>query len=105
LLLIIIIHPVLVAVFIVAKAFFYRSPIADGFGLVSMLAGVSKELSNVLEGATLSGKLRRPVTVQIIVAQTPPSADRKRSKVADQVEYLLGRKGTRGIIKTGVKYM
>jgi hypothetical protein len=71
LLFIIFLHPMLMTVFIAAKAWLYSSPIADRFGLVSMLAGVSKESSSVLEGAALSGKLKRPIRVQILVTSTP----------------------------------
>ena len=65
---------------------FYRTPIAEGFGLISILAGLASIPSldgghgdssnrsvdkndNLLRGATLSGKLKREVRLSIEVLE------------------------------------
>lgn len=44
-----------------------HSPIGEGFGLISLLASVEKGSLALLEGAGLSGKLKRPVFVGYFV--------------------------------------
>ena len=52
-----------------------RSPIGEGFGLISLLASVEKGSLALLEGAGLSGKLDRPVFLGICVCQKKDDMD------------------------------
>lgn len=61
------IHPVLTTMAVLIKALLYTTPIGDGFGLVSLLAGIKQESLAVLRGAALSGELERPVRVRFSV--------------------------------------
>lgn len=46
-----------------------RSPIGEGFGLISLLASTENESLALLDGAGLSGKLNRPVFVGFSVSR------------------------------------
>lgn len=45
----------------------YKLPLSDGFGLIAILSGVNRSNLDVLSGASLSGKLARPVPMRIAV--------------------------------------
>lgn len=61
---IIAIHPVLVVMLTLLKAaLLCHFPITDGFGLITLLAGLADESRYILARAELSGKLPRPVQV------------------------------------------
>ena len=48
----------------------YHTPISDGFGLVSVLAGIERDSLDRLQGAALSGSLIKPVSMHISVLGT-----------------------------------
>ena len=58
------VHPLLTVLAILAKSMLYTTPISDGFGVVSLLAGIGGEGLEVLRGATLSGTLSKKVRVR-----------------------------------------
>ena len=58
------IHPILTISAVLAKATLYATPIGDGFGLISLLAGIREEGFEVLRGAALSGILSEKVRVR-----------------------------------------
>lgn len=60
------IHPLLIVLAVLAKATLYTTPIADGFGLISLLAGITEEGLEVLRGAALSGTLSEKVRVRFM---------------------------------------
>jgi hypothetical protein len=69
LLVIVIVQPVLVALAVALKMWLRSSPVDENAGLVSLLAAVEPETLNVLNGAALSGKLSRRVSVRFVVEQ------------------------------------
>lgn len=70
---VLLLHPILVALMIFWKACFYSTPISEGFGLITLLAGLSRRSSEVLASAAFSRKFRRSVRVQIAVADNNKS--------------------------------
>ena len=64
------VQPTLTLLATLGKIVLYKTPIGDGFGVVTLLAGVGggKE-ENQLKGASLSGKLERDVRVQFEVTR------------------------------------
>ena len=54
---------------VLVKALLYGTPIGEGFGVVSLLAGVRQESLEVLHGAALSGKLHNTVRVRFAVKE------------------------------------
>ena len=60
------IHPLLIISAVLAKATLYTTPIGDGFGLISLLAGITDEGLHVLRGAALSGRLSEKVRVRFV---------------------------------------
>lgn len=92
--LVILVHPILTLVAMVWKACLYGTPVGEGFGLIAMLAGLSSRSIGILRGASLSGKLKRPVKVRIDVQE--PRGVIQSGKEA-QIQYSLdidGRSGT-----------
>ena len=70
LLAVLIVQPTLTLLAALGKVLLYKTPIGDGFGVVTLLAGVGggKE-ENQLKGASLSGNLERDVMVQFQVTR------------------------------------
>ena len=60
------IHPLLTVLAVLAKATLYTTPIGNGFGIISLLAGITAEGHEVLRGAALSGKLSQKVRVRFM---------------------------------------
>lgn len=59
------IQPVLTVIVLGLTTLFYSTPIDRGFGLVSILAGIERDSLDILKGASLSGKLRKSVRLNI----------------------------------------
>ena len=64
------IHPLLTVLAVLAKATIYTTPVGDGFGLISILAGIREEGLEVLRGAALSGTLSQKVRVRFAARKT-----------------------------------
>jgi hypothetical protein len=62
------VYPVLLLLAVVTKAFLYATPVGENFGLVSLLAGINHETLEVLSGAALSGDVKKPLPVSIVVS-------------------------------------
>ena len=60
-------HPLLTVLAVLAKAALYSTPIGDGFGLISLLAGITEDGLEILRGAALSGTLSEKVRVRFTV--------------------------------------
>ena len=58
------IHPLLTKLAVLAKATLYTTPIGDGFGLISPLAGIREEGFEIPQGAALTGTLSEKVRVR-----------------------------------------
>lgn len=67
LLFVLLINPVFTLLCTIFKGALYSTPVDEGFGLVSMLAGVRKESLSILRGAALSGQLKRDIRVRFQV--------------------------------------
>ena len=61
--------PFLAIVALVLKTFLYSVPLGEGFGVISMLAGMKECNLDVFSGASLSGQLSRELTVRFHVHQ------------------------------------
>lgn len=84
---IILVYPAMTLTAIVAKALcLWHSPIGEGFGIISLLAGIDPQTLDILTGAALSGKLSRPVSMGISVISTTSS----RSLATDEGKKYLG---------------
>ena len=69
LLTVLVVQPTLTLLATLGKVLLYETPIGDGFGVVTLLAGVGGKEENQLKGASLSGKLERDVFVQFEVTR------------------------------------
>jgi hypothetical protein len=78
------IQPVLTALMLVCNYLLSSKSMSRGFGLISILAGVDNQTLHTLKGASLSGKARGPVELQI-VAQPLDIVDGS----VEQVTYFL----------------
>ena len=78
-------QPILTSIIFVASAWMKRTPIVRGFGLVAILAGVRKETLKLLEGASYSGELKKPLTIEIAAAKSVSAGGRTYPKN----EYIL----------------
>ncbi|KAI6083992.1 hypothetical protein F4821DRAFT_243820 [Hypoxylon rubiginosum] len=63
--LVLITQPFVLLLLFIFNLVFYSTPIGDGFGLISILAGISPQSLALLGGAGFSGELQRPVTLRI----------------------------------------
>ena len=78
-------QPVLTAIFFLACLCMYSTPIDGGFGMIAMLAGVRTRSLELLEGASISGTLKKPLPVKILVHEP----DITGGQAAAQNEYVL----------------
>ena len=90
------IQPILLLAAFVGRMSLFSTPVTSGFGLVSLLAGVSRDSLDVLRGAAFSGKLKKPVEVRISTAY--------RRDFESNMEYELDSKGRHDSIRKGVVY-
>ena len=82
------------------RVWLFSAPITDGFGMVTLLAGLAPETRSVLHGAAFTGKLTHPVRVQITVR-------REKGEVREgleQVEYVLEGRGPNAELRSGIIY-
>jgi hypothetical protein len=78
----------------------YDTPIDKGFGLVAILSGIDKDGLDVLNGAALSGELRRPVNLNVAVL-----GDAKEDMTRGRIRYSIGHeRWVKDKLKRGVKY-
>lgn len=95
---IIAIYPFLILVATIWKVSLYSTPADKGFGLVSILAGVEKASLEVLKGASLSGKLERPVRLRIGIAEDVRNLD-GGGKGEARLLYEVDSKAQHGKVK------
>ncbi|MCJ1368646.1 hypothetical protein MMC16_007791 [Acarospora aff. strigata] len=78
----------------------YDTPITKDFGLVAILSGIDKDSVDILNGAALSGELRRPVNLNVAVL-----GDAKEDMTLGRIRYSVGheRRG-KDKLERGVKY-
>lgn len=85
--LILAIQPGLTLAAYVASRMFYRTPVDANFGLISILAGVRKESLTLLRGASMNGRVAKPVRMQIVVDDPVAAASKP---TPPELEYILG---------------
>ena len=85
------IEPTLTVLIFYAAIIMYRIPIGRGFGLIALLAGVRIENLKLLEGASFSGALKKPLRVRIAVGDLGASEHGH-----PRIEYSLGDKRRNG---------
>jgi hypothetical protein len=59
------VQPLLALAMLIISIVLYTTPIAKGFGLVSVLSGVDKESLSLISGAGLSGELEQPTMLKV----------------------------------------
>ena len=69
LILILVVHPLLTILALLAKLSLFGTPISDDFGVVSLIAGMRDDGITKLYGAALSGKLSKKMRVQFVVEE------------------------------------
>ncbi|OQV09701.1 hypothetical protein CLAIMM_13793 [Cladophialophora immunda] len=96
------IQPFLTVLGIVTIYLLRRVPLAHGFGLISVLAGVDKDGLDILAGATLSGQTKKAVSMQVdVVEDVNPS----NGTLTRRLRYSLGRLGlAHPLVDTKLKY-
>jgi hypothetical protein len=63
----------------------YDTPIDKGFGLVAILSGIDKDSLDVLNGAALSGELKRPINLNVAVLE-----DAREGTTRGRIRYSIG---------------
>ena len=90
------IQPIIIVVILVVRAVLYSSPVTEGFGIITLLAGLSPDSANVLRGATLTGKLSQVVKVQMVAVQHGDGSHDEQGFAGgqeDHFEYIIDGKG------------
>ena len=84
------IQPILVLAAFLGRIVLYSTPVSNGFGLIPLLAGVSRDSLDVLRGATFSGELKRPVRIRISTNDRDNGGPHTRET---SIEYELDSQG------------
>ncbi|ERF70238.1 hypothetical protein EPUS_00426 [Endocarpon pusillum Z07020] len=79
-----IVLPFLTLLLLLASVAMFHTPLGEGFGLITVLAGVCKDTLRLVNGASLSGELKRRLRVKFIV---------HKDGGHPRVEYVLGDEG------------
>ncbi|KAI9707816.1 MAG: hypothetical protein M1836_000778 [Candelina mexicana] len=96
------VQPFLVIVMFLSATLLFSTPISEGFGLVAILAGIDRDSLDVVQGAALSGKLKKPVRLDIAVCQ-----DKAIGEMCEtgHIVYTLGGEEHKGArLEHGNKY-
>jgi len=89
-------QPVLTLFMFLSTTLFYSSPIGKGFGLVAVLSGIDSNCLDLLSGAGLSGKLKRPVKLNIsVVNDINDGEGNQRVSPTGRIEYTIDRPSRR----------
>lgn len=94
-------QPALAVTLFLAALTFYQTPMDGGFSMIAVLSGVRKESLKLLEGASLSGRLSRPVRMEIVVRG--PLAVAGMSE-PPEIEYVLGGVGDNQTLSHALRY-
>ena len=106
LLTILLIQPVLTFIaFLLCCFYIHKLPIGKGFGLVSILSGVTRDSLDELKGASFSGKPVRPLSLQIL----PISTSDGSGTIHHSIQYTLidstgARRDEVGTINPTIRY-
>ena len=80
------IQPALTIIFLFASLSMYSTPLDGGFGMVALLAGVRTKTLKLLQGASFSGELKKPLRVGIAVQDYVTD----EGHIIPRNEYILG---------------
>jgi hypothetical protein len=71
-------YPLILLAAFFSRVFLWpRSPIGEGFGVISLLASVDKDSRRLLDGAGLSGRLKRPLSLVFDIDKTWTESSRQ----------------------------
>ena len=98
------IQPILLLAFFLGRASLYSTPVSSKFGLVALLAGVSRDSLDVLRGAAFSGELTRPVRVRISTFDRDGDDEGPNNNGAAGVDYELDSQGKHDDVREGSLY-
>ena len=101
--LVIMIHLIITLVATVWKACLYKTAVGEGFGLIAVLAGLPSRSTRILRGASLSGKLERPVRVRIDVKDSP-SLEGEGSSKESHIQYSFDTREGNGKLRARCLY-
>ena len=93
-------QPLLLTATLLTRVFLFSSPVTEGFGTISLLAGLRSDSAGVLRGASLSGKLSKLVRVQMVVR----NGDGYEDEGANRIEYILNGHGRNDVVTSGKVY-
>lgn len=94
-------QPALAIILFLVALTFHQTPMDGGFGMIAVLAGVKKESLRLLEGASLSGRLSKPLRMQIAVHHLVTVTGKSE---VPEIEYILGGKGENETLANDLKY-
>ncbi|TLD11676.1 hypothetical protein E2P81_ATG10423 [Venturia nashicola] len=96
-------QPLLILVFLTLSLWLHSTPIAGGFGLISILAGLEPDSIRLLAGAGLSGDLEKPT--KLIISTTHGSdANSSQGDVKYVVALPSQARWQNGKLKSGTTY-
>ena len=96
------VQPILLLASFLGRMLLYSTPVSDKFGLVSLLAGVSRDSLDLLRGAAFSGELRRPVRIRIVKVDRDDEGPHGHREAS--IEYELDAQGKHDSIEEGTVY-
>lgn len=99
--LLLIIQPLLATAAIIAKVFYRKMPVGEGFGIISLLAAVKPQTLCILKGAALSGKLSRKVFVSFEKVGADVDND---DMASEQIKVALGKSGRPAKVRRDTLY-
>ena len=95
------IQPMLLLTSFLGRRALYSAPVSNGFGLIALLAGVSRDSLDVLRGAAFSGRLTKPVRIRISTNDQDDGWLRNREA---NIEYELASQGRHDRVEKGRTY-
>lgn len=95
------IQPFLTIAAYLAARLFYKTPISSGFGMIAILAGVRKETLRLLWGASMSGRVSKPVRMQIAVDDPHVTTGKP---APPEIEYILGGQDANDSLSSTLRY-
>jgi hypothetical protein len=109
---ILVLQPLLTGLILALKTLFHSVPIGEGFGLVTILAGVNKETLHSIDGAALTGQLKKPIRMAIGVSDhlQDGSADKQRGPTkgllqrVGRIEFVIDGRKRNGKLTKGSVY-
>jgi hypothetical protein len=82
------IQPMLSLIAFITTVLLRQVPLAHGFGLISLLAGVEREDLDLLAGATLSGQTKKAVSVAVEIVKETDLVGESTSRL----RYVIGQR-------------